>query len=119
MAPTGELSLEFRVLGAFEVAASGRVVEIGSPKQRALLALWRGPAFAGIGDVDFARVEAARLEEARLSTVEALAAAEIARDRPEAAVAVLEPHVGTHPLREGAWGQLMTSLYRLGRQGEA
>ncbi len=39
MASTGDLSLEFRLLGAFEVVASGRVVEIGSAKQRALLAL--------------------------------------------------------------------------------
>src|SRR5438128_2646434 len=39
MASTGDLSLEFRLLGPFEVAASGRVLEIGSPKQRAVLGL--------------------------------------------------------------------------------
>ncbi|HEV8622917.1 MAG TPA: BTAD domain-containing putative transcriptional regulator, partial [Acidimicrobiia bacterium] len=32
-------TLEFRLLGTFEVASGGRVLEIGSPKQRALLAM--------------------------------------------------------------------------------
>ncbi|MDQ3946904.1 MAG: AfsR/SARP family transcriptional regulator, partial [Actinomycetota bacterium] len=31
--------MDFRLLGSFEVAAGGRVLEIGSPKQRALLAM--------------------------------------------------------------------------------
>src|SRR5438309_2106537 len=39
MTSTGDLSLEFRLLGPFQVAASGRVVEIGSAKQRGVLAL--------------------------------------------------------------------------------
>src|SRR5437899_10965156 len=39
MPSTAELGLEFRLLGPFEVAARGRVVEFGSAKQRALLAL--------------------------------------------------------------------------------
>jgi predicted ATPase/DNA-binding SARP family transcriptional activator len=35
----GESRIEFRLLGAFEVAAGGRTLEIGSAKQRRLLAL--------------------------------------------------------------------------------
>ena len=31
--------IEIRLLGVFEVAAGGRILEIGSPKQRRLLAL--------------------------------------------------------------------------------
>jgi DNA-binding SARP family transcriptional activator len=223
MTSTGDLSLEFRLLGPFEVATSGRVVEIGSAKQRALLALlalhlnrpvasetlieelwrgnppasvqstvqslvyrvrrvladagseaagvtlrgrgsayvleaddlqvdarrfesllgrgrellaagaadgaaralasalamWRGPALEDLADVELARVEATRLDEARLGAVEALAECELARDQPEAALILLEPHVARNPLREGATGQLMIALYRLGRQAEA
>ncbi|MGH8972134.1 MAG: BTAD domain-containing putative transcriptional regulator [Acidimicrobiia bacterium] len=223
MTSRGDLSLEFRLLGPFQVAAGGRVVEIGSAKQRGVLALlavhlnrpvaseklieelwrgnppasvqstvqslvyrirralgdagaeaagvalrgrgsayvleadelqvdarrfevlvgrgrellaaeaadgaaraltdalglWRGPALDDLAEMESIRVEATRLEEARLSAVEALADAELARDRPEAAVGLLEPHVGRYPLREGAWAQLMVALYRLGRQAEA
>ncbi|MDQ1566066.1 MAG: hypothetical protein QOF96_946 [Actinomycetota bacterium] len=223
MTATGDLSLEFRLLGPFQVAASGRVVEIGSAKQRGLLALlavhlnrpvasetlieelwrgnppasvqstiqslvyrlrralgdagaevagvvlrgrgstyvleadelqvdgrrfeglvgrgrellaagaadgaaraltdalglWRGPALDDLVDMESLRVEATRLEEARLSAVEALADAELTRDRPEAAVGLLEPHVRRYPLRESAWAQLMVALYRVGRQAEA
>ncbi len=39
MGSTGSLRFEFRVLGPFEVVSGGRVLEIGSAKQRALLAL--------------------------------------------------------------------------------
>src|SRR5687768_5224904 len=39
MTAAGDLSLEFRLLGPFQVAAAGRVVEISSTKQRALLAV--------------------------------------------------------------------------------
>ncbi|MGH9005400.1 MAG: AfsR/SARP family transcriptional regulator, partial [Acidimicrobiia bacterium] len=35
----GESPIEFRLLGVFEVASGGRVLEIGSPKQRRLLAV--------------------------------------------------------------------------------
>jgi DNA-binding SARP family transcriptional activator len=83
------------------------------------LALWRGPALADVADLPFARLEAARLEESRLLAVEGLAGAELARGRPADALDLLEPHVASHPLREAAWGQLMTALYRLGRQAEA
>ena len=39
MNPSGEVGLDFRLLGPFEVASNGRLIEIGSPKQRALLAM--------------------------------------------------------------------------------
>jgi DNA-binding SARP family transcriptional activator len=223
MARSGNLRFEFRVLGPFEVVSGGRVVEIGSAKQRALLALlvtnlnrpvsldgigealwegrppaslastvqslvyrlrklltdadaeaagialrgrgsgyvlegeqlqvdghrfeqlvargrelaatgaadaaarafrdalglWRGSALDGLTDLAFARVEATRLEEARLGAVEGLADAELTRGHPEEALGLLEAHVAANPLREAAWGQLMLTLYRLGRQAEA
>ncbi len=86
---------------------------------RDALALWRGPALIDLLDSDVARAEAARLDETRLVVTEELAEAEMARDQPHEAVALLEPHVAAQPLRERAWGQLMVALYRTGRQAEA
>ena len=83
------------------------------------LGLWRGPALADLADRRFARLEAARLDEARLAAAEELIEAELAVGRPERALARLERHVAENPLRERAWGQLMVALYRLGRQGDA
>jgi DNA-binding SARP family transcriptional activator len=97
-------------IGAVDEAAGSLVEALG---------LWRGPALHDLVDMDVARVEASRLDEARRSTVEALATAELLRNRPEAAVNLLEPLLSDHPLREGAWGQLMLAFYRLDRQAEA
>jgi DNA-binding SARP family transcriptional activator len=108
-----------------ELLARGReAVERGEPEaatdalERAL-ALWRGPALADLADRRFARLEASRLEEARLAAVEELAEAELALGHPAQGLARLEPHVAEHPLRERAWGQIMVALYRLGRQADA
>src|SRR5207237_557884 len=82
-------------------------------------ALWRGPALGELADRPFARLAAGRLEEARMTAVEELAEAHLALGRAEDALARLTTHVGQHPLRERAWGQLMLALYRLGRQADA
>ena len=55
------------------------------------LALWRGPAYAGLADSDLARVEAIRLEEARLAAVERRAEALVGAGRAGDAVLDLEP----------------------------
>jgi predicted ATPase/DNA-binding SARP family transcriptional activator len=108
-----------------ELFARGReAVERGEPEAATdalgrALAMWRGPALADLSDRRFARLEASRLEEARLAAVEELAEAELALGHPAKALARLEPHVAEHPLRERAWGQIMVALYRLGRQAEA
>ncbi|HEY3240998.1 MAG TPA: BTAD domain-containing putative transcriptional regulator [Acidimicrobiia bacterium] len=108
-----------------ELFTRGReAVQRGEPEaatealERAL-ALWRGPALADLSDRRFARLEASRLEEARLAAVEELAEAELTLGHPAKALARLEPHVAEHPLRERAWGQIMVALYRLGRQADA
>jgi predicted ATPase/DNA-binding SARP family transcriptional activator len=106
------------VIQARKVSAEG---DTGAAAQlfRESLSLWRGPALEDLADRQFARAEAARLNEARIEVVEELAEAEMATGRATAALALLEPHLATHPLREQAWGQLMVCLYRLGRQAEA
>ncbi|MGO1740106.1 MAG: AfsR/SARP family transcriptional regulator, partial [Actinomycetaceae bacterium] len=83
------------------------------------LGLWRGPAYMEFADRDFARAEAARLDELRLAAREDRARAALALGAVEAAIAGLEPLVAEHPLREQARGCLMTALYLAGRQSEA
>ncbi|HEX3258940.1 MAG TPA: BTAD domain-containing putative transcriptional regulator [Pseudonocardia sp.] len=85
----------------------------------AALALWRGPAIAEFADRDFARTEAARLDELRASVAEDRVDAVLAAGRHHEAVADCEQLVAAHPLRERRWTQLMLALYRDGRQGEA
>jgi DNA-binding SARP family transcriptional activator/pimeloyl-ACP methyl ester carboxylesterase len=83
------------------------------------LALWRGPAYAGLADSDLARVEAVRLEEARLAAVERRAEALLAAGRAGDAVLDLEPLVAAQQLREQPRATLMRALYALGRQADA
>lgn len=81
--------------------------------------LWRGAALLDVVDAGYLAGHATRLNEARLDAVEDLADAELATGRPAEALARLEAHVEANPLRERAWGLLMVSLYRLGRQSAA
>jgi DNA-binding SARP family transcriptional activator len=82
------------------------------------LALWRGPAFGGVG-ARFARTRAATLEDERLAAEEGLARCELALGDLPAAVSRLTPLTAAHPLREEARGLLMRALYLSGRQGDA
>jgi predicted ATPase/DNA-binding SARP family transcriptional activator len=86
---------------------------------REALALWRGPALGDLAFLEFARLEAERLEELRLVAQEARIEAELALGRHEQLVAELEPLVAEHPLRERSCAQLMLSLYRSRRQTDA
>ena len=95
-----------------------------TPERRAALlaealALWRGPALADLDDEQFARLEAARLDELRVVALEERIDAELALGRHAALVGELEALVAAHPLRERLRGQLMLALYRCGRQAEA
>ena len=86
---------------------------------RHALALWRGPALADVMYEPFAQAEAARLEELRLSCVEARVEADLALGRHADLVGELEALIGRHGARERLRGQLMVALYRSGRQAEA
>lgn len=86
---------------------------------RDALALWRGPAFADVDTKPFAQAELARLEELRLSALEARIEADLAVGRHAELVAELEALAARYPLRERLRAQLMIALYRCGRQAEA
>jgi predicted ATPase/DNA-binding SARP family transcriptional activator len=81
------------------------------------LALWRGPAYAEFADDDFARPEAARLEELRLTAIEQRFETRLTHG--DNTVGELEAYASEHPLRERPRQLLMTALYRAGRQAEA
>ncbi|MFC6421955.1 BTAD domain-containing putative transcriptional regulator [Ornithinimicrobium tianjinense] len=85
----------------------------------AALALWRGPAYAGLEQAEFAVREARRLDELRLTAEEVHWASEIALGNHHAAIPALETLVKAHPWREGLWSALVLALYRSGRQGDA
>jgi DNA-binding SARP family transcriptional activator/pimeloyl-ACP methyl ester carboxylesterase len=83
------------------------------------LALWRGPALADLGEVEFAAAERARLEEARLGAVELRMEALLQSGRHAEMVAELEMLTADHALRERFWFQRLLALYRCGRQADA
>ena len=109
------------------VAEGRRALAIGQPALAArrlaeALDLWRGEAYADVPDAAFAPAEAGRLAEVRLAAIEARIDSELAAAAPVAPavlVGELQSLVVDHPHRERFWQQLITSLYRLGRQADA
>ena len=107
-----------------ELRADGRAaLEAGDGAKASRLlgeaiALWRGPALAEFEET-FAHVEALRLDELRLSTLEDRIEADLALGRHADVVAELETLVARHPLRERLRGQLIRALYASDRQAEA
>ena len=83
------------------------------------LSLWRGPAFADVADREWARAEAARLDELRSVAIEARAEARLASGDGRLLIPELEALVADMPLRERLWELLMVALYREGRQADA
>ncbi|WP_346041625.1 BTAD domain-containing putative transcriptional regulator [Actinomadura chokoriensis] len=85
---------------------------------REALAMWRGPALAGLTGAFF---DAARnrLEEMRAAALEACAEAGLDAGEHTRLVPELLRLVAEFPLREGFRSLLMLALYRSGRQAEA
>jgi DNA-binding SARP family transcriptional activator/predicted negative regulator of RcsB-dependent stress response len=83
------------------------------------LAQWRGPALADFAFEPFAQVEAERLEELRLATLEHRLQADLELGRHRELVSELESLAAEHPLREQLRSDLMLALYRSGRQADA
>jgi DNA-binding SARP family transcriptional activator len=94
-------------------------LEIRKTLLTAALGLWRGPPLAEFGFMEFAQGEIRRLEELRLTAVEARIGAEIELGAAAAAIPELETIVEQQPLREEPRRLLMLALYRSGRQAEA
>lgn len=106
------------------LASSGRQVLATDPAKaldhfERAIGLWRGPAYADLIEMDWARAAATRLEELRFSAVESRFDAMLRLGRHAAVVALSEEALHESPLREQLAGQLMLALYRAGRQAEA
>ncbi len=117
----GELDVEL-----FEgLVAEGRRLraagdsESAAARLRDALALWRGPPFADVASLEFVQAEIRRLEERRLVAEMERVDADLALGRDAELIGELELLVATNPLRERLRAQLMTALYRAGRQTEA
>ncbi|MFB4263361.1 BTAD domain-containing putative transcriptional regulator [Nonomuraea sp. GTA35] len=85
---------------------------------RQALALWRGPVLAEV-DAPWARIEAGRLAEERLSVLEEHIDLRLAAGDHHAVARELAAHVKAHPLRERPAIQLMLALHRDARSAEA
>jgi len=83
------------------------------------LALWRGPPLADVAFEEFAQPGIRHLEELRLAALETRIDADFERGRHAEVIAELEGLLAREPTRERIAGQLMTALYRSGRQSDA
>ncbi len=109
------------------VAEGRRAAAVGQPalaaaRLRQALALWRGEAYADVGEVAFAPIEARRLAELRLAAIESRVEAELAAAAPIAPPTLageLQLLVAEHPHRERLWAHLIMCLYRQGQQADA
>ena len=99
-------------LGAGHALRARRAIE-------AALALWRGTPFTEHHDAERCGQEARRLEELRALALEDLTSARLDLGDAADLVPELERLVVDYPLRERGWANLMTALYRAGRQADA
>ncbi len=86
---------------------------------RQALGLWRGEPLADVASEVLGRDAAARLAEQRLGVLQRRIGADLVLGRHGELVAELQVLTERYPLREGLWAQLMTALYRCGRQADA
>jgi DNA-binding SARP family transcriptional activator len=86
---------------------------------RQALALWRGEPLADVPSALLHRDAVVRLAEQRLEALQRRIEADLALGRHAELVAELRPLTDRYPLRERFWAQLMTALYRSGRQADA
>lgn len=112
-------------LTVFELrtAEARRDLAAGRPERaRSLLVsaldLWRGRPLAGVPG-PYADTQRTRLEELRLSAVEARWETEIALGGHDNAIGPLRALAAEHPWRERVHELLMTALHRAGRQADA
>jgi DNA-binding SARP family transcriptional activator len=100
---------------ALEAGDAARAAEV----LRDALSLWRGPPLGEVAFEEFAQAEVRRLEELHLAAVEARVDADLQLGRHSRLVGELEARLISEPTREGLAAQLMTALYRCGRQADA
>jgi predicted ATPase/DNA-binding SARP family transcriptional activator len=83
------------------------------------LALWRGPVFSDLADLEFVAPLSSRLEQLRLDATEARLEAMLGLGRHAEVATEAGDLVAQHPLRERLRALRMLALFRCGRQAEA
>jgi DNA-binding SARP family transcriptional activator len=103
--------------------ARGRMAQGGSEEASQLLqealAIWRGPALAGLALESVGRDEIAELDELRITSLMDRIDCDLALGRHEQVLGELLVLVREHPLRERLRAQQMLALYRADRQADA
>ncbi len=107
-----------------QLVGKGRAEAAGGHKEeavqdlRAALALWRGPAAAGL-DSEMVQAIATRLNENRIGVLEECIDLELALGRHHGLTGELGELVRQYPMREKIRAQHMLSLYRSARSADA
>jgi|tagenome__1003787_1003787.scaffolds.fasta_scaffold20979321_3 DNA-binding SARP family transcriptional activator len=118
--PPGQVDLyRFEVLAREGMQAMHTAPARAAGILRDALGLWRGRPLGEFAEEAFAQAEIPRLEQQRLTALEARLEADLALGRHAEIVGELQALVAEHPLHEGLHRLLMVSLYRVGRQAEA
>ena len=102
------------MVGRAREALAGGDPQRAAADLSAALALWRGPALAGLPLPRALTRWVAQLEERRLLAEEDHAEASLAAGVPAEVIPLLRDLLDRHPLRQRAWAQLMVALYRAG-----
>ncbi|WP_329448394.1 NB-ARC domain-containing protein (plasmid) [Streptomyces sp. NBC_01426] len=111
------VEFEERAAEGREAARRGRTEEARAHFEEAL-AMWRGPALAGVV-AERVEAEAERLTGLRLDMYEQLTALRLDLGQHRELIGELTGFVRAHPLREQALAHLMLAHYRSGRRAEA
>ncbi len=101
-----------------QLLAAGVAAAAASELRRGL-ALWRGDVLSDLADFEFVAPFAARLDEQRLTAIEAAIDCELLAGHEAAVIGELDELLALHPLREQLYERQMLALYRAGRQSEA
>src|SRR5258707_1081393 len=107
-----------QLVGNGRAEAAGGHTEEAVQDLRAALALWRGPAAAGV-DSEMVQAIATRLNENRIGVLEECIDLELALGRHHGLTGELGELVRQYPMREKLRAQHMLSLYRSARSADA
>jgi DNA-binding SARP family transcriptional activator/Tfp pilus assembly protein PilF len=108
-----------RLVEGGQQALGTGALEVAVERLTTALALWRGQPLSDVSTTTTVAAQVLRLQERRLTALEARFEAELGLGRHAEVLPALKEQVAAYPLREGLWAQLMVALYRSGRQAEA
>ncbi|RSM47328.1 tetratricopeptide repeat protein [Amycolatopsis balhimycina DSM 5908] len=120
LAPESVDAVRFRRLAREgHTALADGAAEAGRERLTAALGLWRGTAYAEFDGIAALEAERTRLARVRLDAVQDRVDADLLAGLGGELVAELTDLTAAHSAHERLWGQLMTALYRAGRQADA